>query len=82
MFFCFKQRPVEMEGRMSENKDKRSDEDQRIIDQERIAKNIMLMASSLPKRTDEITKDGPQLEKRKMFQNDKPKTPQVDYMPE
>lgn len=68
-----------MEGRISENKDKRSDEDQRIIDQQRIAKNIMLMASSFPKRPNEINKDGHQTEERT---NDKPKTSQADYMPE
>ncbi|XP_049308043.1 kinesin-like protein KIF12 isoform X1 [Bactrocera dorsalis] len=76
------QRPTEMEGRISENKDKRSDEDQRIIDQQRIAKNIMLMASSFPKKPDEIKKEGYQTEQWKMLQNDTPTTPQPDYMPD
>lgn len=39
-----------LKGRISENNEKRSDEEQRQIDQQRIARNILEMANNLPKQ--------------------------------
>ncbi|XP_017467942.1 PREDICTED: kinesin-like protein KIF12 isoform X2 [Rhagoletis zephyria] len=72
------ERPAEMEGRISENKDRRSDEDQRKIDQQRIARNIMLMANTLQKKpNDKNERDEPN-----SIERDNPKADQSDYMPD
>lgn len=39
-----------MQGRISENNEKRSDAEQRKIDQERIARNILDMANNFPRK--------------------------------
>lgn len=48
-----------MKGRISENNEKRSDEEQRQIDQQRIARNILEMANNLPKQdlVEEVKKE-------------------------
>lgn len=72
-----------MEGRISENKDKRSDEDQRKIDQQRIAKNIINMASSFQKKPDEAkTNNWENVTEKNAPVIDKPNTAQIEYMPE
>ncbi|XP_073813749.1 kinesin-like protein at 54D isoform X1 [Musca autumnalis] len=42
--------PSNLQGRISENNEKRSDEEQRKIDQDRIARNIIDMANKFPSR--------------------------------
>ncbi|XP_054740772.1 kinesin-like protein KIF12 [Anastrepha obliqua] len=77
------ERPAEMEGRISENKDKRSDEDQRKIDQQRIAKNILLMANSLQKKPIERNdKDEQNSEEKNNIVKDNSKPEETDYMPD
>lgn len=41
--------PTNLQGRISENNEKRSDEEQRKIDEERIARNILDMANHFPR---------------------------------
>ncbi|TMW48315.1 hypothetical protein DOY81_006604 [Sarcophaga bullata] len=48
--------PPNLQGRMSENNEKRSDEEQRQIDQDRIARNILEMANNFPSKISEQQK--------------------------